>query len=183
MSEEIINNEQGTNNEVQNPETNPIPSQEQENTEQIEIKNDSIPAEEKQNVEEKSAVKYVKVGREMKQKVISYKDSARQALALEVANAARTKEIKLAQKKALIEKFNTDLQKLEDEIKALDAESAEKAEIAISGEKREIVLCDKYQTDTEFVFVESGEDPENEAAVIARSLRPAEDKEVAQEEK
>ena len=84
MSEEIINNEQGTNNEVQNPET-PIQEQEQNNTEeQTEQKSGATQVEEKQK-EEKPTVKYVKIGREMKPKVTLYNADACNALAHEVA--------------------------------------------------------------------------------------------------
>ena len=177
MSEEIENNEvqNPVNNEQdQQTEMNPTPSQEQDQqtTEQNEAKGGTTQTEEKQKEEETkpTASKYTKIGREMKQKVTSYNTDARNALAREVAEIARNKDAKLAEKKALIENYNAAMVRIEAEIKALEKEASAKSEIACTGEKREQVLCDAYQTETEIVYVAEGGDPEKDE-VIARSQR------------
>ena len=181
MSEEIENNEmQNPVNEQEQTEVNPTPSQEQEQqtSEQTETKGGSEQkTEEKQKEEEQkpTASKYTKIGREMKQKVTSYNTDARNALAREVAEIARNKDAKLAEKKALIENYNAAMVRIEAEIKALEAEASAKSEIACTGEKREQVLCDAYQTETEIVYVAEGGDPEKDE-VVARTVRTPETK-------
>lgn len=177
MSEEIIENNEALNNEeAQNPVT------ENENTEQQQTPNEEKGANQKE--EEPQKVTYKKIGREVKQKVTFYKDEARNALAREVAETARNKEAKIAAKKALCDKFNADLQKLEAEIKALDEDAKVKAEIACTGELREQILCDAYQTENEVIYVPEGENPEAKSTtIIARLQRIPEETQFNEEEK
>ena len=173
MSEEIIENNGAVENPtagnetVNNPVTETQEQQPQQNTE---------PSGEKgavQGKEEEKKPSYTKIGREIRQKVTFYKDDARNALAREVSESTQSRKAKIAQKQALIEKFNKDLATIEAEIKSLETEIVNKSEIAVTGEKREDILCDVYQTETEIIYIPEGGDFEK-SEVIARSQRTPE---------
>ena len=121
---------------------------------------------------------FVKIGREMKQRVTSYNTDARNALAREVTEIERNKETLLAEKQALIDQFNRDMHEIEAEIKALETEAKEKSEIACTGEKRENVLCDAVQVGDEIIYVPADSVNPLEAEVIARTQRVTEQQEV-----
>ena len=170
MSEEIINNENSVT------ENNPVT--EQQNPETQEQQNNTEPSGEKgaaqeQQKEEEKKPSYTKIGREIRQKVTFYKDDARNALAREVSESTQSRKEKIAQKQELIERFNQDLATIEAEIKALETEIVNKSEIAVTGEKREDVLCDVYQTENEIIYIPEGGDFEK-SEVIARSQRTPE---------
>lgn len=167
MSEEIIEN----NGAVENPtasNVNPETEQQQETQQNTE----TSAAQEQQKEEEKKPP-FTKIGREIRQKVTFFKDDARNALAREVSESTQSRKAKIAQKQELIDKFNRDLAALEAEIKALETEIVNKSEIAVTGEKREDVLCDVYQTETEIIYIPEGGDFEK-SEVIARSQRTPE---------
>jgi hypothetical protein len=175
MSEEIIENNGAVenptaSNETVNPETEQQEQQPQSNTDPNPEKGG-----EGQKEEEKKPI-YTKVGREILQKVTFYKDDARNALAREVSESTQSRKAKIVQKQELIEKFNRDLAAIEAEIKALETEIITKSEIAVTGEKREDVLCDVYQTENEIIYIPEGSDFEK-GEVIARSQRTPEQKE------
>ena len=178
MSEEIVNNENSANNEAQNvnPETqNEQQDQQDQNTEQT----DKGSAQ----AQETPKTVYIKTGlQEYKQRVTPYNNDARNALAREVTAIAMNKERKLAEKQALIDEFNKAIVKIENELKAMDAEAAEKSEIAVTGKKEEEVLCDVFQSENDVIYVEKGESPDNFAAIVARTQRLPE-KQDQQEEK
>lgn len=121
---------------------------------------------------------FVKLGREMKQRVIGYNTDARNALAREVTEIQRNKETLLAEKQSLIDQFNRDMFEIEAEIKALEAEAKDKSEIACTGEKRENVLCDAVQIGDEIIYVPADSVNPLEAEVIARTQRVTEQQEV-----
>lgn len=121
---------------------------------------------------------FVKLGREMKQRVIGYNTDARNALAREVTEIQRNKETLLAEKQSLIDQFNRDMFEIENEIKALEAEAKEKSEVACTGEKRENVLCDAVQVGDEIIYVPADSANPLEAEVIARTQRVTEQQEV-----
>lgn len=121
---------------------------------------------------------FVKLGREMKQRVIGYNTDARNALAREVTEIERNKETLLAEKQSLIDQFNRDMHEIEAEIKALETEAKEKSEIACTGEKRENVLCDAVQVGDEIIYVPADSVNPLEAEVIARTQRVTEQQEV-----
>ena len=167
MSEEIINEvaENPTAENEQQNNVNPETQEPQQNT-------DPTPEKGGQKEEEKKP-SYTKIGREIRQKVTFYKDDARNALAREVSESTQSRKAKIVQKQELIEKFNKDLAAIEAEIKALEAEIINKSEIAVTGEKREDVLCDVYQTENEIIYIPEGSDFEK-GEVIARSQRTPE---------
>jgi len=178
MSEEIVNNE------VQNP----VTEQEQqitptlENTEQTDQKGGSAQTEEHQKEETpKEAKIYTKIGTESKQKVEFFSDESRNAIAREAAEVFRNREAKVAEKQAIIDKFNSDIVKLEAEIKELNEILAEKSEISCSGERRRIVNCDVFEAGDEIIYVEKGQSPENESAIVARTQRLPEKQENTEE--
>ena len=164
MSEEIVNNENSANNEAQNVNPETQNEQQDQNTEQT----DKGSAQ----AQEIPKIVYTKTGlQEYKQRVTLYNNDARNALAREVTAIAMNKERKLAEKQALIDEFNKAIVKIENELKAMDAEAAEKSEIAVTGKKEEEVLCDIFQSENDVIYVEKGESPDNAAAIVARSQR------------
>lgn len=129
-------------------------------------------------VQEPEEPAFVKLGREIKQKVTSYNTDARNALAREVTEIERNKETLLSEKQSLIDQFNRDMHEIEAEIKALETEAKEKSEIACTGEKRENVLCDAVQVGNEIIYVPADSENPLEAEVIARTQRATEQQEV-----
>jgi len=170
MSEEIIENNGAVENPTASNETVTPETQAQE--QQPQTNTDPNPEKGGQKEEEKKP-SYTKIGREIRQKVTFYKDDARNALAREVSESTQSRKAKIVQKQELIEKFNRDLAAIEAEIKALETEIITKSEIAVTGEKREDVLCDVYQTENEIIYIPEGSDFEK-GEVIARSQRTPE---------
>lgn len=192
MSEEIINNQNGA---VENPTANnETETQNQTNGQQgaslggslggslqggIDRINDFINNGGAGSIEvQPEEPAFVKLGREMKQRVIGYNTDARNALAREVTEIQRNKETLLAEKQSLIDQFNRDMFEIEAEIKALEAEAKDKSEIACTGEKRENVLCDAVQVGDEIIYVPADSANPLEAEVIARTQRVTEQQEV-----
>jgi len=169
MSEEIIN-EVVENPTTENEQQNNVNPETQ--TQETQTNTDPTPEKGGQKEEEKKP-SYTKIGREIRQKVTFFKDDARNALAREVSESTQSRKAKITQKQELIEKFNKDLAAIEAEIKALEAEIINKSEIAVTGEKREDVLCDVYQTENEIIYIPEGSDFEK-GEVIARSQRTPE---------
>lgn len=194
MSEELNNNQNGA---VENPTaTNETETQNQTNGQQsaslggslggslqggIDRINDFInnggSSSGSIEVPEQKEPAFVKLGREMKQRVIGYNTDARNALAREVTEIERNKETLLAEKQSLIDQFNHDMHEIEAEIKALETEAKEKSEIACTGEKRENVLCDAVQVGDEIIYVPADSANPLEAEVIARTQRVTEQQE------
>ena len=193
MSEELNNNQNGA---VENPTaTNETETQNQTNGQQgtslggslggslqggIDRINDFINNGGAGSIEvqEPEKTTFVKLGREMKQRVIGYNTDARNALAREVTEIERNKETLLAEKQSLIDQFNRDMYEIEAEIKALETEAKEKSEIACTGEKRENVLCDAVQVGDEIIYVPADSENPLDAEVIARTQRVTEQQEV-----
>lgn len=111
---------------------------------------------------------FEKIGRELKTKVTFLNNDSRNALGREVAEINRNKELKEAEKKALVDKFNQDLAELTAQIKNLEEQARYKSEMTVTGELRETVMCDKILTDTEVLYVVADSDPSVESNIIKR---------------
>ena len=179
MSEEIINNENGNTEQVNNNEQTQSTTPAQSGSAAVQSLgagfsgggNITLPVNPVTPIENPIVVQqhaFEKIGREMRTKISYYNTDARNALAREVAEIACNKESLLTEKQELIDEFNREIHRIEAEIKALETDARNKSNIACTGELREEVLCDIYQTESEVIAVPEGESPENTSAVIAR---------------
>ena len=121
---------------------------------------------------------FEKIDRAFRQRVQSFDTNARNSLGREVSQITAQIAEKEAEMKELTEEYNAQMVELTNEINALKQQAQSKSDIANTGELREEVLCDIYQTESEIIAVPVGADPAESSNVIARSQRVTQNEEV-----
>lgn len=121
---------------------------------------------------------FEKIDRAFRQHVQSFDTNARNSLGREVSQITTLIAEKEAEMKELTEDYNAQMVELTNEINALKQQAQTKSDIANTGELREEVLCDIYQTESEIIAVPVGADPAESSNVIARSQRVTQNEEV-----